>query len=81
MKFLPFLMVFIIISYITCLLLDNQYKNINSSKDVEFVVDTLLNNKSEAVIKQGPIEIVIKNSSRFSINDTLLLIRKCDYMY
>ena len=52
-------------------------KNTNNSniENVEFVVDTLIND-SEAVIKLNQIEIIVNNPNKWKENDTLILIKK-----
>ncbi len=54
-----------------------QPKNTNNSniENVEFVVDTLIND-SEAVIKLNQIEIIVNNPNKWKENDTLILIKK-----
>ena len=50
----------------------NKNQNI---ENVEFVVDTLIND-SEAVIKLNQIEIIVNNPYKWKENDTLILIKK-----
>lgn len=54
-----------------------QPKSTNNSniENVEFVVDTLIND-SEAVIKLNQIEIIVNNPNKWKENDTLILIKK-----
>lgn len=54
-----------------------QPKSTNNSniENVEFVVDTLIND-SEAVIKLNQIEIIVNNPYKWKENDTLILIKK-----
>ena len=54
-----------------------QPKSTNNSniENVEFVVDTLIND-SEAVIKLNQIEIILNNPYKWKENDTLILIKK-----
>ena len=54
-----------------------QPKSTNNSniENVEFVVDTLIND-SEAVIKLNQIEIIVNNPNKWKENDTLMLIKK-----
>ena len=49
--------------------------NISNIVNVEFVVDTLIND-SEAVIKLNQIEIIVNNPNKWKENDTLILIKK-----
>ena len=54
-----------------------QPKSTNNSniENVEFVVDTLIND-SEAVIKLNQIEIIVNNPYKWKETDTLILIKK-----
>ena len=54
-----------------------QPKSTNNSniENVEFVVDTLIND-SEAVIKLNQIEIIVNNPNKWKENETLILIKK-----
>lgn len=48
----------------------------NHKQSVMFIVDTLLPESQEAVIKLGAIEIVVNNNEGWVKNDTLILIKK-----
>ena len=72
-----FVILIILVIVATIVLPSFQPKSTNNSniENVEFVVDTLIND-SEAVIKLNQIEIIVNNPNKWKENDTLILIKK-----
>ena len=72
-----FVILIILVIVATIVLPSFQPKSNNNSniENVEFVVDTLIND-SEAVIKLNQIEIIVNNPNKWKENDTLILIKK-----
>ena len=72
-----FVILIILVIVATIVLPAFQPKSTNNSniENVEFVVDTLIND-SEAVIKLNQIEIIVNNPNKWKENDTLILIKK-----
>lgn len=66
---------FIVVFYLLPIYIFTPNQNFVTNKNI-FIVDTLINNDSNAVLKMNDIEIVVPNYDHWKINDTLVIYKK-----